>query len=367
MAFTTALMAQSAGRAAPLAYLIGGVIVTLVGISFVAFGRQVAHAGSVYAYVGSVLGSRCGFVAGWALMLMYVTLLAGSTALVGNFGAAERVRLRNRLLIGRGAHALRIQPGWVGAGSRRSRPRTWYAGAFHPGDGHSEPGLFVLMGSAIRRGALRRQHCDDRHLGSYLSVYRRHSIACDRRVPQQASGSVDDWLPQRGAAPLAAMEQLVSSAPLAGKYLALCCCWARLQPSFDHPRSEFTPPKLAAHRVNNQTSLVLARSEISVLVDPSKRAEPALIKDRVRNGCQLVARRDQSRRCKSLVDNGGIADIRRRQSWKPGSRLTRKRHQAREPSGKGGAFGGFIHSSPIELMVRGTSPPTRRVRDINST
>jgi amino acid transporter len=84
MAFTVSLTAQSAGRAAPLAYLIGGIIVTLVGLSFIAFG----HAGSVYAYVGSVLGARFGFVAGWALLLMYVTLLAGSTALVGNFGAA---------------------------------------------------------------------------------------------------------------------------------------------------------------------------------------------------------------------------------------------------------------------------------------
>jgi amino acid transporter len=89
MAFTTALTAQSAGRAAPLAYLIGGIIVTLVALSFVVFGRRIAHAGSVYAYVGSVFGSRCGFVAGWALLLMYVTLLAGSTALVGEFGAAS--------------------------------------------------------------------------------------------------------------------------------------------------------------------------------------------------------------------------------------------------------------------------------------
>jgi amino acid transporter len=88
MAFTTTLTAQSAGRAAPLAYLIGAIIVALVGLSFVAFGRRVAHAGSVYAYVGSVFGPRCGFVAGWALLLMYVTLSAGSTALVGNFGAA---------------------------------------------------------------------------------------------------------------------------------------------------------------------------------------------------------------------------------------------------------------------------------------
>ena len=89
MAFTTTLTAQSAGRAAPLTYLIGGIIVTLVALSFVAFGRRIAHAGSVYAYVSSVFGSRCGFVAGWALLLMYVTLLAGSTALVGDFGAAS--------------------------------------------------------------------------------------------------------------------------------------------------------------------------------------------------------------------------------------------------------------------------------------
>jgi amino acid transporter len=88
MAFTTPLTAQSAGRAAPLAYLIGGIIVTLVGLSFIAFGRRVAHAGSVYAYVRSALGARFGFVAAWALLLMYVTLFAGSTALVGNFGAA---------------------------------------------------------------------------------------------------------------------------------------------------------------------------------------------------------------------------------------------------------------------------------------
>ena len=88
MAFATTLTAQSAGRAAPLAYLIGGTIVTIVALSFVAFGRRVAHVGSVYAYVGSVLGPPCGFVAGWVLLLTYATLLAGSTAMVGNFGAA---------------------------------------------------------------------------------------------------------------------------------------------------------------------------------------------------------------------------------------------------------------------------------------
>ena len=88
VAYTTILATQSAGRAAPLAYLIGGIVVALVGLSFVAFSRRIAHAGSAYAYVGSVIGRRFGFLAGWALLLMYVTFLAGSTALVGNFGAA---------------------------------------------------------------------------------------------------------------------------------------------------------------------------------------------------------------------------------------------------------------------------------------
>jgi amino acid transporter len=88
MAFNTSLMAQSAGRAVPLAFLIGGIAVMFIALSFVAFSRQVANAGSVYAFVGSVLGSRRGFIAGWALLLAYVTGTAGSTALVGNFGAA---------------------------------------------------------------------------------------------------------------------------------------------------------------------------------------------------------------------------------------------------------------------------------------
>jgi amino acid transporter len=88
MAFNTTLMAQSAGRAVPLTYLIGGITVTFVALSFVTFSRRFPNAGSVYAYVGSVLGARCGFIAGWALLLAYVAGTAATTALVGNFGAA---------------------------------------------------------------------------------------------------------------------------------------------------------------------------------------------------------------------------------------------------------------------------------------
>src|ERR1700733_2543812 len=88
ISFVTTLMGQVAGRAIPLAFLIGAVTVALIGMSFVAFGLRVAHAGSVYAYISDVFGSRWGFVAGWLLLLSYVVFAAGATALAGGFAAA---------------------------------------------------------------------------------------------------------------------------------------------------------------------------------------------------------------------------------------------------------------------------------------
>jgi Amino acid permease len=88
MAFVTTLSGQAAGRAVPLTFLIGAVAVALIGLSFVAFGRRVAHAGSVYAYIGQVFGQRWGFVAGWLLLLSYIAFTAGVTALAGDFAAA---------------------------------------------------------------------------------------------------------------------------------------------------------------------------------------------------------------------------------------------------------------------------------------
>jgi amino acid transporter len=88
ISFVTALMGQAAGRNMPLVFLIGAVAVALIGLSFVAFGRRVAHAGSVYAYISHVFGSRWGFVAGWVLLLSYVVATAGALALAGNFAAA---------------------------------------------------------------------------------------------------------------------------------------------------------------------------------------------------------------------------------------------------------------------------------------
>jgi amino acid transporter len=85
MAFNVTLAVGSAGRAAPLAFAVGTVALAIVGLSFVAFARRVAHAGSAYAYIAREFGPRAGFVAGWALLLTYLAFGAGTAVLAGNF------------------------------------------------------------------------------------------------------------------------------------------------------------------------------------------------------------------------------------------------------------------------------------------
>lgn len=85
MAFNVPLAVQAAGRAAPLAFLLGGAAMAMIGLSFVAFSRRFASAGSASTYVGAVLGDRLGFLAGWGLLLAYLAFLASATALVGGF------------------------------------------------------------------------------------------------------------------------------------------------------------------------------------------------------------------------------------------------------------------------------------------
>ena len=87
-AFNISLVVKAAGPAAPLTYAIGMIAVALVALSFVAFTRRVAHAGSAYAYITHTFGSQAGFVAGWMLMLAYLCFGSGQAALVGNFAAA---------------------------------------------------------------------------------------------------------------------------------------------------------------------------------------------------------------------------------------------------------------------------------------
>ena len=85
MAFNVTLAAGAAGAAAPLAFAVGTVALAIVGLSFVAFSRRVAHAGSAYAYISTEFGPKAGFVAGWALMLTYLCYGTGTAALFGNF------------------------------------------------------------------------------------------------------------------------------------------------------------------------------------------------------------------------------------------------------------------------------------------
>ncbi len=87
-AFNVSLVAGATGPAAPLAFAIATLAMTLIALSFTAFAHRVAHAGSAYAYIAHTFGHRAGFVAGCALLLTYVAFAAGVAALVGSFMAA---------------------------------------------------------------------------------------------------------------------------------------------------------------------------------------------------------------------------------------------------------------------------------------
>lgn len=107
-AFNITLIVQATGPAAPLTFAIGTVAMALIALSFIAFSRRLAHAGSAYGYIEHTFGSRMGFMAGWTLLLTYVGFATGFAALVGSFTvAAFKGSLIDRehswLLIGGGA------------------------------------------------------------------------------------------------------------------------------------------------------------------------------------------------------------------------------------------------------------------------
>ena len=74
------------GRAAPLAFVFAAVGVGLVSYGFIRLASRVASAGSVYAFTGSVLGSRVGFCTGWALLGTYLVFPPVSIIGVALFG-----------------------------------------------------------------------------------------------------------------------------------------------------------------------------------------------------------------------------------------------------------------------------------------
>ena len=85
MAFNTAGAVASSGVVAPLGFLLAGIGILFVGISFVTLGRNIEGEGSAYAYNAKALGEKIGFISGWLLVLTYVTFAFSSSAVVGNF------------------------------------------------------------------------------------------------------------------------------------------------------------------------------------------------------------------------------------------------------------------------------------------
>jgi amino acid transporter len=80
--------AATAGRAVPLTFLIAAVGVLLVAYTFVRLCQYYHHSGSVYAFVGAILGPRAGVVAGWGLLGTYTFYAVVTSSAAGIFGTA---------------------------------------------------------------------------------------------------------------------------------------------------------------------------------------------------------------------------------------------------------------------------------------
>jgi amino acid transporter len=73
------------GPGATWAFIFAIIGVSLVAYGFIKLSGYIAHTGSVYALVGSTLGPRAGFIAGFALFGAYATIGTGSTIEIALF------------------------------------------------------------------------------------------------------------------------------------------------------------------------------------------------------------------------------------------------------------------------------------------
>src|SRR5215475_129715 len=74
--FFTQTLVGSAGAQAPLAYLIGFIIVLPLGLCLVQLARKFPSAGGYFTYVSGTLGPRAGFLTGW-MFVLYSPIVAG--------------------------------------------------------------------------------------------------------------------------------------------------------------------------------------------------------------------------------------------------------------------------------------------------
>ena len=74
--FFTSTLVLYAGAKAPLAYLIGFIVVLALGMCLVQLAKKFPSAGGYYTYVSRTLGPRLGFLTGW-LYVLYSPIVAG--------------------------------------------------------------------------------------------------------------------------------------------------------------------------------------------------------------------------------------------------------------------------------------------------
>ncbi len=65
MFFNVPLIADQAGAAVPLVFLISAIGMVLFAVSIVYFARRISSAGGLYTWVSRALGKSAGYYAGW--------------------------------------------------------------------------------------------------------------------------------------------------------------------------------------------------------------------------------------------------------------------------------------------------------------
>lgn len=85
VAFLPALMAGVVGASGPLAFLVALVAMGFVAYAFLIFTREMASAGSIYAFNGRALGAAYGFVSVFLLLGVYVAYASSVFASNANF------------------------------------------------------------------------------------------------------------------------------------------------------------------------------------------------------------------------------------------------------------------------------------------
>jgi amino acid transporter len=85
VAFNVTLVAAAVGNAAPLVFLLGMLNMIPIAIAFASFSRSYPSAGSAIAFIEVVLGPRAGALAGWLLLLTYISFAVATCSLAGSF------------------------------------------------------------------------------------------------------------------------------------------------------------------------------------------------------------------------------------------------------------------------------------------